>query len=236
MRRKTALFFIVLIFGLVGCGGVGTQSTTDAASRASTSQSTASGKILLSTSPASLDFGQVNVAAAATQSVVLMNQGTSGANVSAVTMSGPFSVTGPTFPFTLAAGNSITLQASFAPVTAGAASGSMLLSANGNNKVTVNLIGSGVASGTPGGGTGAVNHLVTLTWGASTATVDGYYVYRSATSGGPYTRINATPTPQLTFADAAVTAGQTYFYVITATAADIESAYSNEVTAVIPNP
>ena len=65
----------------------------------------------------------------------------------------------------------------------------------------------------------------------------GYNVYRSTQSGGPYTKLNSTLITALTFTDNTVSSGATYFYVVTAVAADgTESAFSSQTTAVIPNP
>lgn len=77
-------------------------------------------------------------------------------------------------------------------------------------------------------------HSVTLSWAASATTgITHYTVYRGSVSGGPYTQI-AVPTA-LTFTDTTVLAGQTYFYVVTASTT-VESAKSNQVSATIPNP
>jgi fibronectin type 3 domain-containing protein len=76
---------------------------------------------------------------------------------------------------------------------------------------------------------------VELTWDASTsADVVGYNVYRADGSGGPYTKLNGFPVG-LTFRDETVQASRVYFYVVTSvTAGGLESAFSNEVMAVIP--
>jgi len=90
------------------------------------------------------------------------------------------------------------------------------------------------------GGTCVVTsvHSVTLNWTASTTpNVAGYNVYRSATAGGPYTKLNTTLVVPTNYGDSTVTAGQTYYYV--ATAVDTngnESANSNQAQAVIPTP
>jgi len=77
--------------------------------------------------------------------------------------------------------------------------------------------------------------MVTLTWNASTSTVSGYNVYRSSVSGGPYTKMNSTLVASTTYADTAVTAGQTYYYVVTSVdSSNVESAYSAEVSATVP--
>jgi fibronectin type 3 domain-containing protein len=78
-------------------------------------------------------------------------------------------------------------------------------------------------------------HSVALTWIQSTDTVTGNKVYRGTTTGGPYnTTVTICTTPCTTYTDTQVTAGGKYFYVVTALNGTAESAYSNEVSAVIP--
>jgi hypothetical protein len=45
------------------------------------------------------------------------------------------------------------------------------------------------------------HYTVNLTWTASTSTVVGYNVYRSKTTGGPYTKINTTLVTGVTYSD-----------------------------------
>jgi hypothetical protein len=84
----------------------------------------------------------------------------------------------------------------------------------------------------------AISHSVALSWAASTSPgVIGYNVYRSATSGGSYTKLNGSPGALTTYTDSAVQAGQTYYYVVTAVdASSNESAHSNQAQAVVPSP
>jgi fibronectin type 3 domain-containing protein len=78
---------------------------------------------------------------------------------------------------------------------------------------------------------------VALSWNASTSTVSGYNIYRGSVSGGPYAKINTTLDASAAYSDGNVQAGQTYYYVVTAVGATgAESAYSNQVQAVIPTP
>jgi hypothetical protein len=86
--------------------------------------------------------------------------------------------------------------------------------------------------------TGLVAHSVALSWTASTSsTVTGYNVYRGAVSGGPYTKLTASPVTAVAYTDFAVQAGQTYYYVTTAVdGSGNESAYSNQAQAVVPSP
>jgi titin len=81
---------------------------------------------------------------------------------------------------------------------------------------------------------------VILTWTASaTSGVVGYDVYRGTTSGGESaTALNSTPINGTTYADENVTAGGTYYYVITAVASNdvTQSADSSEASATVPSP
>lgn len=83
-------------------------------------------------------------------------------------------------------------------------------------------------------GTTTSQHSVKLNWQASTSTgVTGYKVYRSTISGGYYALLSSLA--GLTFTDMAVQSGATYYYVVAAVnSAGLQSAYSNQVTAVIP--
>lgn len=58
---------------------------------------------------------------------------------------------------------------------------------------------------------------VALAWAASSeANLLGYHVYRGATRAGPFTRLTATPQAGTSYTDAAVTAGQSYAYLVRA--------------------
>jgi hypothetical protein len=82
-----------------------------------------------------------------------------------------------------------------------------------------------------------ISHSVSLTWSASTsASIAGYNVYRSTTSGGPYTQLNTSLVTTTSYTDASVVAGQTYYYVTTAVNTSSEqSAYSNQAQATVPS-
>jgi IPT/TIG domain len=80
-------------------------------------------------------------------------------------------------------------------------------------------------------------HTVSLSWTGSSSGVSGYNVYRSSTSGGPYSRLNSTLIGSTSFNDNNVQAGQTYFYVTTAVnGSNVESGYSNQAQTSIPSP
>jgi hypothetical protein len=80
------------------------------------------------------------------------------------------------------------------------------------------------------------NHSVSLSWTASTDAVDGYNVYRGALAGQETTRVNTALVTATTYVDAAPPVGPS-FYVVRAVKNGVESANSNEVSAVIlPQP
>ena len=82
-----------------------------------------------------------------------------------------------------------------------------------------------------------VQHTVTLTWQAGSPNTAGYNVYRGTVSGGPYARINMALQAATSYVDNTVQAGNTYFYAVTSVDSNgMESAFSNQVTAVIPTP
>lgn len=83
----------------------------------------------------------------------------------------------------------------------------------------------------------SISATVQLSWGASPSGAVGYRVYRSETSGASYTPLLGAPFNALTYADTTVVSGTTYYYVVTSVdAAGGESAYSNQVKAVVPSP
>jgi fibronectin type 3 domain-containing protein len=90
-----------------------------------------------------------------------------------------------------------------------------------------------------GTGFAAQAHSVDITWVASTSTpLQGYNVYRSTTSGGPYAKLSATLSPTtLLFTDRTPVSGKQYFYVVTAlNTSGAESSASTQVAVTIPVP
>ena len=76
--------------------------------------------------------------------------------------------------------------------------------------------------------------VVDLAWGGSQSAV-GYNVYRSANSGGPYTKINSGLIPSTSYTDNNVQSGFTYYYVATSVDSEQhESGYSNQASANVP--
>lgn len=184
----------------------------------------------LGASPGSINFGDVPVGAGSSQTVTLTNSGGASLTISTANVTGTgFSMTGMTLPMTLAAGQSTTFSAQFAPTVAGSVTGSIVVTSTASNSPnTVSLTGTGVP---------AISHSVDLAWDASTSTVTGYNVYRATQSGGPYTLLNTSPLGGTAYTDSTVQAGQNYFYVVTAVdASGVESVFSSEVQATIPTP
>ena len=80
-------------------------------------------------------------------------------------------------------------------------------------------------------------HNVSLAWTASTSAAGNpsltYNVYRSSGCSGTFTVLNTTPISATGFLDVAVPPG-TYCYQATAVLAGLESAPSNEASALVP--
>jgi hypothetical protein len=191
------------------------------------SPTTASG--LLTLSPTSTSFSNVLVGSSSSLPVIVKNTGTASATISQATVTGAgFSLTGLTLPATLAAGQSISFNVIFAPIVTGTVTGNVAITSNAQNSV----VNEGLS------GTGVTAHSVTLNWNASTSTsVAGYRVFRGTVPGGPYTLMNSSLLNRLTFTDATVQAGQTYYYVTAAVDGNsTQSGYSNEVKAIVPSP
>lgn len=82
----------------------------------------------------------------------------------------------------------------------------------------------------------AAPHYVTLKWNPVTGNGPiRYNLYRSNTAAGPFKNLNNVPIYCTTYGDWQVTAGQTYWYEVTAIDQNgIESPKSAPVTAKIP--
>src|ERR1700735_3040913 len=188
--------------------------------------------ITLSSSPSSLSFGNVTVGTTDTLQATIKNTGNSNANISKISVSGSgFSLNGSASSATLDPGQSLTLSVSFDPKAAGANSGMLTISSNASTpQLGIALAGSGVTKAP------ATSHSVALAWDASTSSVVGDYVYRSSKPGGPYARVNSSATSSTSYSDSTVTAGQVYYYVVTAVnSSNIESIDSNQASVTIPS-
>jgi len=147
-----------------------------------------------------------------------------------VSISNPeWSTTGLASGTTLAPGQELTFSVVFGPTIAGNATGTLQVNSSSTSSVLrMNLAGAG--TNTVG------QHSVTLTWNPSTSAVSGYHIYRGSISGGPYSLLNSTLDPGTSFVDPNVVNGSEYFYVTTAVDSfGVESVFSNEASATIPN-
>ena len=180
----------------------------------------------LAVSPASMNFANIKVGNSQSQSGTL-TAASSNVTVSTANWNGSgFSLSGITFPVTIPAGQNVPFTVTFAPQAAGNASGTVSFLSNATNSPTSEqLTGSGVQ---------ASSHTVSLSWNPDTSTFQGYYVYRGAQTGGPYTKISSLQ-PATAFTDATVASATTYYYVVTALGTNsVESGFSNEAVATIP--
>jgi hypothetical protein len=179
---------------------------------------------LVTASPSSVSFGQVTVGASSTVPVVLTNdRSSSKITLSALQTTGSeFSMSGPTLPLTLDAGQSVTVNVTFAPQAAGTDGGSLFVY---GPTLAIPLEGTGTAT----------LYSVNLFWNSS-PDVAGYNVYRSTTATGGYSRINSTLDSNTTYTDGTVVSGKTYYYAATSvTSSGQESARSTPpVQAAVP--
>jgi fibronectin type 3 domain-containing protein len=167
---------------------------------------------------------------AMTQTVKITNTGSVAVSITQDTISGSGFTVGVTTPINLSAGQSLSVPVVFNPGAAGTVSGSLALVSNGTTLLSVPLSGTGLSP---------LAHSVDITWAASTSTpLQGYNVYRSTVSGGPYTKLSSTLSPTtLLFTDTTPLSGKQYFYVVTAlNTSGAESAASPEVAVTIPIP
>jgi hypothetical protein len=181
----------------------------------------------LQVSPLTLSFGNVTVGSSATL------QGTLTATNAAITLSSDqstsseFVILGLTLPVTIQAGQSIQFTVQFAPNASGKATAKAGFISNALNSPTVEqLTGTGVAQAA---------QSVYLTWEPGGGSPVGYNVYRGTAQAGPFSEINTALDSTTNYTDYTVASGTTYYYVTTeVNGQGQESAYSNEVEAVIP--
>lgn len=183
----------------------------------------------LTSSTNTLAFGTVTDGQNKILPVVLTNSGNSNVTISGVTGPGaPYTTGGVSAGLILTPGQSATLNVTFAPTAAGSDPGTVAVASSATNSPdNITLSGTGSTSTTP--------PSVSLTWSPSVSVVAGYNVYRSQTSGGPYTKLDASIVAADSYTDTAVQSAQTYYYVVTSvTSSGVESADSTQVSATTP--
>jgi hypothetical protein len=219
MHGRLFLRLVILMTAIsIGCGNGGRGGS-------SANPNLAAGELAIS--PSTLDFGKAAVGTHKGVTGTLM-AGDSSITVTSADWSGEgYSVSGIVFPLTLHAGQSIPFKVTFAPHRAGSSAGKISFQSNAENDTQAAF---------KGHGTQTTGHSVTLAWHPAAAEVAGYNVYRADAPKGPYAKINTYPNPKAIFTDAAVTGGETYFYMTTAVSKNgRESKYSNQVRVTVPN-
>ena len=230
IASKSFALSLILIFTClcaVGCGGGGMNASSPGPTPTPTP---ASGLVSLSATPSTLGFGTqaLNIPVALT--VKITNTGTATANITQNNITGSGFSTGITTPISLGPAQNVNVSVVFNPNASGTVSGSLAFLSNGTTMLSVPLSGTGLAPQA---------HSVDVVWDSSaSSTLQGYNVYRSLISGGPYTKISPTLSPTtLLFTDTTPISGQKYFYVVTAVdTSGAESAASLEVAVTIPTP
>lgn len=184
---------------------------------------TGAGQLILA--PASLNFGNVTVGTTQTGSVSMTASGASVTIYSAADANSQFYLQGVSFPFTIAAGQSMSLNVGFSPQNAGAQSGSLSFTSNASNPLSVEaLTGTGTA----------VQYSVNLWWNAS-ENVEGYNVYRSTNANSGYTKVNSALDANTAYTDSTVTSGTYYYEATSVNSSGVESARSTPpLQAVVP--
>jgi hypothetical protein len=239
VRSKTNSFVRVGLFlGLIafmlsaaGCGGGGSQAAGGTpAPTPSPSPTPLPSSASLSATPSSLGFGSQALNTPTTQTIKITNTGNIALAITQDTLVGSGFSAGVTTPINLNPAQSVNVPVVFNPGSAGTVNGSLTLVSNGTTVLSVPLTGTGVAP---------LSHSVDVAWDpSSSSTLQGYNVYRSTVSGGPYTKLSSTlATSTLLLTDTTPLSGKQYFYVVTAVdTSGAESSASAQVGVTIPVP
>jgi hypothetical protein len=233
------LLVVLSVMCAIGCGGAGGATRSNGGTPPTpTPNPTATptptpappGSPSLTATPSSLGFGSQAINTPVTLTVKVTNNGSGAANITKDGITGAGFSAGITFPINLNPAQSVNVPIVFTPAASGSVAGNFTLtSSTGATLLTVPLSGTGFTP-TP--------HTVDIAWSASTSTLQGYNVYRSTTSGGPYSKISTSiSATTLLFTDTTPQSGKKYFYVVTAVATNgVESTASTEVAVTIPTP
>lgn len=179
----------------------------------------------LTIAPTTLSFGNVTVGATETLTLGLQATGGSVTVSSATSSDAQFTVSGLSFPLTIASGQEASLNVKFTPKKNGKTSATLsFLNNTTESPKTEAMSGTGTAVS------------VSLSWVASTSPgITGYNIYRSTSKTGTPAKINSSLDADTSYTDASVTSGATYYYVTTAVnSSGVESGFSNQVKAVVP--
>jgi hypothetical protein len=190
----------------------------------------------------SLSFGTVPSAQTFTNVFTVKNIGAAPATAS-LSLAGVSQISSVVFASsgtgsaTLAAGASTTVSVSTSATTAGHGAGTLRLGMSGYSwlyRDYASTINEAPEAPGPLSATAKPAGKISLAWTASstTANLAGYNVYRS--TGGSYTKLNASPLSSTTYDDTATANGTTYTYKISAVSSGspiLESVYSPTASA-----
>jgi len=211
----SAIIPLFSVFLLSGCGGL-----------------SVAGKNAIVATPSTVSFGSVAVGQTVTANITLQNRGFNTVQIESLNVSGSaFSVVASTsFPITLAAGASVTVQLQFTPTTLGSTTEPLMITSS----LSTDPAAIAQATGT---GTSGSSKTVQLNWNApssSTNLIAGYNVYRSEAGAG-YQQLNPTIDRSTSYADTTVQSGKVYdYYVESVDSAGAISAPSNTTTVSVP--
>jgi hypothetical protein len=183
----------------------------------------------LSVNASSVSFGNVCVNCTATQSITLSATGTVSVTVNSVSISGTgFTISGLTFPLTLNAGQTATLNVQYEPTAVGSGTGQLTISSNSaeNGTIAIGLSGAGFT------------YSVNLSWNAPSSSGDpvaGYIVYRATQGSTTFVRLNSSVATQTAYTDTSVQNNSSYeYYVTSIDSSGNQSAPSNDTSVSIP--
>src|SRR5215470_10840051 len=210
-RLISSLIWLCALSTFTGCGGTSVFPQPSA-------------KAQLTVSPATMSFGSIHVGSTKTLTGTLKASGADVVVSTADWRGSGYDLSGISFPAKIAEGQKISFKVTFTPPATGVANGSLSFFTDASVTPESQAL---TGSGSP--------HVVSLSWSPSSSAVAGYNVYRGTQPGGPYSKINSFLLSAITYDDATVESGLTYFYVLRAVSPTLlESAASNQATATVP--
>jgi Abnormal spindle-like microcephaly-assoc'd, ASPM-SPD-2-Hydin len=181
----------------------------------------------LAASEASVHFEDVAAGGKSVKEVSLTNTGNRDVAISRISVSSAdFTVTGGN-QVRLSPGQAVSLEVGFTPQGAGERSGTLsVLAEGGSSAVQIPLSGEGAKR---------AQSAIRLKWEDSPQGAQGYRVYRSSETGGPYLPVSGDGVDSAEYTDTGVAAGHTYYYVVTSMDANNqESEFSEQIAITAP--
>ena len=185
------------------------------------------GETELAASEASLHFDDVAAGSRSVKELSITNTGNRDVRISRISVLGAdFSVSGGG-QASLSPGQVMNLEVSFSPRETGERSATLSVFTQGaTSAVQIPLAGAGAQ---------ASQSTIRLKWEESPVGAQGYRVYRSSESGGPYQPVSTGGVDSAEYTDTGVAAGHTYYYAVTSVDANNqESEFSEQITVTVP--